>query len=203
MEHFPEQTWADFVRGVGLSGTTQQIETHLATGCSECTSALDLWRRFGTFAAREGEYVPPENLVRLAKLELASNQVTRPQAWTLASMVFDSLTQPLPVGVRSLAVNSRQVVYEADGLTLDLRFERKPHSNTISAAGQVLDKQAPLCWLGHAAVVLWTESGQMVVTTQANDYGEFQFEFEAQDQLCLSIATAGRRTLRIPLENLR
>lgn len=203
MEHFSEQRWADFVRGVGMSGTTREIEAHLATSCAECTIPFDLWLRLGRFAAREGDYAPPENLVRLVKLELASKQAAQPEAWTIASLVFDSAAQPLPVGVRSAAVSTRQFVYEAEGLTVDLGFQRKPQSNTISAVGQVLDKQAPHCWLVNAAIVLCTDKGQTIAATEANDYGEFQFEFEPQDQLRLSIITAGRRTLRISLGNLR
>jgi hypothetical protein len=72
----------------------------------------------------------------------------------------------------------------------------------ISASGQVLDKNVPLRWLGKAAIVLWNDRGQMLTKTEAGEYGEFQFEFEAQDQLRISIATADHRTLRIALGNL-
>jgi hypothetical protein len=202
MEHFSEQIWADFVRGVGASGTTQEIEGHLASGCPECKTAIALWGRLASLAAKEGDYAPPEDLVRLVKLQFASKQAAEPEGWMIASMIFDSATQPLPMGVRSGVARTRQVVYEAEGLTVDVRFERKQHSNTIFATGQVLDKEAPLCWLGNSAIVLWTDRGQMVTKTVANDYGEFQFEFEHQDQLRISIITANRRTLRIALGNL-
>jgi hypothetical protein len=202
MEHFSEQTWADFVRGVGASGTTQEMEGHLASACPECKTAMALWGRLASLAAKEGDYAPPENLVRLVKLQFAIKPAAEPEGWIIASMIFDSATQPLPMGVRSGVARTRQVVYEAEGLTVDVRFERKQHSNTISATGQVLDKEAPLCWLGNSAIVLWTDRGQMVTKTVANDYGEFQFEFEHQDQLRISIITANRRTLRIALGNL-
>jgi hypothetical protein len=202
MEHFPDHTWADYVRGVG-STAAPEIEEHLANGCPECKAAVDLWRGLGSFAAQEGDYAPPENLVQLVKLGLAGQHTVMPDPWIIAGIVFDSKMRTLPAGIRSAAVTTRQVVYEGEGLTVDVRFERKPNSKTISAAGQVLDKQVPLRWLGNAAIVLWTDGGQMLATTEANDYGEFQFEFESQDQLRISIATAGRRTLRIPLGNLR
>jgi len=202
MEHFPDQTWADFVRGAGLCANAQDIEAHLANRCPECKTAFDLWRGLGAFAAKESEYTPPPDLVRMVKLEFASQYPAEPAGWTFAGMVFDSMNQPLPAGIRSAAASTRQVVYEGEGLTVDVRFERKPHSNRISAAGQVLDKQVPLRWLGNAAVVIWTDGGQMLATTEANDFGEFQFEFESHDQLRISIATEGRRTLRIPLGNL-
>jgi hypothetical protein len=202
MAHFSEQTWADFVRGVCASGTTQEVEEHLASSCSECETTRAVWDRISQFAARESDYGPPENLVRLVKLQFAGQRLAEPEVGLIASMIFDSATQPLPMGVRSGTASTRQIVYEAEGLTVDLRLERKPHSSTFSAAGQVLDKDAPLSWLGNAAIVLWTDKGEMVTKTVANDYGEFQFEFEHEDQLRISIITANRKTLRIALGNL-
>jgi anti-sigma factor RsiW len=203
MEHFSEQTWADFVRGVGASGTSLELEGHLAADCEECKASFALWGRLASLAAKEGDYAPPESLIRLVKLHFASKQKAEPQGWMIARLIFDSATQPLPMGVRSGAASTRQVVYEAEGLTVDLRFERKQHSNTIAASGQVLDKEAPRSWLGNAAaIVLWTDKGQMVTKTLANNHGEFHFEFELQDQLRISIITANYRTLRMALGNL-
>jgi hypothetical protein len=202
MQHFSEETWTDFVRGVSIPATRQAVEAHLAAGCAECSIAADFWSRIEAFTAKEGEYVPPENSVRLVKLGFACKQPEEEGGWTFARQIFDSMAQPLPIGVRSGAVSTRQVVYEVEGLTVDLRFERKACSNTISASGQVLDRQAPLGWLEDASLVLWTENGRMITTTKANDHGEFQFEFEAQDHLRISIVSVGRKTVRIPLGKL-
>ena len=136
------------------------------------------------------------------KLEIGCAQPVEKYDWVSAKLIFDNMAQPLTVGIRSGAVSTRQVVYEAEGLTVDLRFERKPCSNLISASGQVLDRQAPLGWLDDASVILWSATGKMIITTNANDHGEFQFDFEAQDHLRLSIVSAGRRTVRIPLGRL-
>jgi hypothetical protein len=202
MAHFSEQTWADFVRGVGASGATLEVQEHLESRCPECKNNFAAWDRVAQLATRESNYAPPENLVRLVKLQFAHRQSAEPEVGLIASMIFDSATQPLLMGVRSGTASTRQIVYEAEGLTVDLRLERKPHSSTFSAAGQVLDKDAPLSWLGNAAIVLWNEKGHMLTKTVANDYGEFQFEFEHEDQLRISIITANRKTLRIALGNL-
>ena len=202
MGHFSEQTWADFVRGVSASGTAEEVEEHLASSCPECKTASAVWGRIARLAAKERDYVPPDNLVRLVKLQLADQQWAEPEVGLMASIIFDNATQPLPMGIRSGSAGTRQILYEAEGLTVDLRFERKPHSSTFSAAGQVLDKEAPVNWLGDAAIVLWNEKGQMLTKTVANEYGEFQFEFEHEDQLRISIITANRKTVRIALGNL-
>jgi hypothetical protein len=178
--------WADFVRGIGTSET---VKEHLGSSCPECETTLAVWGRIAQLAARESAYAAPENLVRLVKLQFADQQLSQREDGLIASMIFDSATQLLPMGVRSGGASTRQIVYEAEGLTVDLRLERKPHSSTFSAAG-------------NAAIVLWNEKGHMLTKTVANDYGEFQFEFEHEDQLRISIITANRKTLRIALGNL-
>lgn len=199
MSHFSEQQWADWVRGVAVAENTA-VQAHIASNCRDCKSALDFWRRIGDLASAEASYAPPENLVRRLKLEFAHQHPSEENM--LASMVYDSLRQPLPVGIRGAALGMRQVLYEAEGLTIDLRLEQKHNSNSIHASGQVLSKDVPLCWVNEAAIVLWNEKGQMVTTTETNHHGEFQFEFQAEDQLRLTIASQGRKTLRISLGNL-
>lgn len=203
MEHFSEQTWADFVRKAGAPATAQEINAHLAANCSGCKTDFRLWGKMADFVAKERSYAPPENLVRRMKLEFAATKAVQPEEFSIAELIFDSTRQPLTAGIRSSAAARMQhFVYEAEGLNVHLSFERRPNSSTIFATGQVLDKQAPLCWLGSAAVVLWSDNGKVVSIVEANGYGEFQMEFQPQDQLRLSIAAVGRKTLRIPLGNM-
>jgi hypothetical protein len=199
MQHFPEETWIDFIHQLEGHETAQKIEQHLAADCSQCKTAFDIWRQMATFAANESAYAPPENLVRLAKLEFGHAQPAQQEDFTVASLIFDSAAQLLPVGIRSGASSTQQVVYEAEGLNVHLSFERKPHSGTIVATGQVLDAQEPFCWLGNTAVVLWSDKGQVIATVETDGYGEFQLEFKPQDQMRISVASAHRKTVRIPL----
>lgn len=199
MEHFSDQTWADFVRGVGTSENAQQVEKHLAESCLQCKTALASWQHLQGLGVREEQYTAPDNLVRLARVHFEISQPAAKRNRLLATLAFDTAAQPLPVGIRGGTINARQVIYEAEGLTVDLRFERKHQSNLISVAGQVLDREAPLNWLSNAAIVLLTEKGQMVTKAEANDYGEFHLEFEPQSQLRMSVITQGRKTLRIAL----
>jgi hypothetical protein len=201
MRHFSDERWADFVRGVSGSEISRGIRTHLDTGCPKCHTALDAWRRVQRLATEEAACTPPENLVRLVKLGFASHE-KQPRKWTLASLVFDSFAQPLPAGVRSGALNVWQVVYEAEGLTVDLRFGRRAHSKELHLIGQVLDKQKARA-SQSATIELSTEQDQLVGATSVNASGEFQVEFEAKDDLWLSIKSEDRNTVRIPLTNPR
>jgi hypothetical protein len=202
MDHFSEQAWADFARGFHASAKAKGIKAHIAAGCMNCKGERDFWGRVQTMASAESAYNTPENLVRLAKLEFTARQEFQAEKWSLASVLFDSLSQPLLAGVRASAAVARQVVYEAEGLTVDLRFDLVVPSGKVSAVGQILDSRIPHERLIGSPVVVWTENGQLVATTTANSYGEFQLEFEARDDLRLTARVGGRR-VRMPLAHLK
>jgi hypothetical protein len=201
MQHFSELVWADHVRGISSSNCN--VESHLASGCNACAATLGMWKEVSMFAARECNYIPPENAARMAKLEFAATRVQDNASALTANLVFDTLSQPALAGVRSVAAAARQMVYEADGVTVDLRFDRQPHSNTIHLIGQVLDRRVPRVSLGHTAVMLWTERGLPILETRTNEFGEFNLEIQAEDHLKLSIQAVGGTIIRIPLTNLK
>jgi len=203
MEHFSEQSWADVARGISASAKAQGIQAHLAASCLNCKQSHDFWTRLYSVAQAETTYAPPENLVRMMKLEFAAKYAAQPakaEKWSLATVLFDSVLQPLPAGVRSSAATARQMVFEAEGLTVDLRFDRMANVRAISVVGQVLDKAVPRQPLAGSPIVLWTEDGQLLATTEANEFGEFQLEFIPQNDLRLT-AKVGHRKVQIPLAN--
>jgi len=204
MEHFSDQVWADFVRETGNSESGEPLKAHLASGCPECMAARDLWSQMRAFAETEERYAVPENAVRLLKLEFARQYSQKSPQAGFADLVFDSLAQSVPAGVRTGITAARQVVYEADGLTVDLRFEKSHQAQKICAVGQVLDKHVPEAAVGNgAAVMLWTAQGLPVLQTTPNEHGEFEFEFVNEDNMRLSIEMHGRSPMRINLPELK
>lgn len=201
MAHFSEETWADFVRGICDAKTKSEINSHLDRKCRTCVPAFETWKQVSAAATHEISYAPPEDVVRMAKQEFAVKHASEPAQWSVAKLVFDTLAQPLAAGVRSGTAKARQLVYEAEGLTVDLRLDTHPRSKRVSAVGQVFDKRFATA-LGHAAVVLWTNKGNPILETRANERGEFQLEFEAQPELRISIEAGGRMPIRIPLAPL-
>jgi hypothetical protein len=136
-------------------------------------------------------------------VEFEARNVRRKNAPIMARLVFDTLGQPLTAGIRSAAATARQLVYEAEGLTVDVRLDAQSQSKTVLAIGQILDKRMPLIPSTEASVTLWTEKGLPLVETRPNQFGEFHLEFEAQDNLRLSVTVLGRTPILIPLANLR
>jgi hypothetical protein len=202
MEHVSESRWVDFVRGVSGPAISADIRAHVGAGCPKCETALDGWSRVRRLATKENVYAPPENLVRLVKLGFASNPANQPRKWTLADLVFDSFAQPLSAGVRSGALNVWQVVYEAEGVTVDLRFGRRSQSNSVHLIGQVLNKKELRAWQ-NATIELATEQEELVATSGVSAMGEFHIEFEAAEHLWLSVKAEGCNSVRLPLTNPR
>src|ERR1700751_4006029 len=110
--------------------------------------------------------------------------------------------RPVLAGVRSAAAAARQMVYEAEGFTVDLRFDRKPHSNAVHLIGQILDSARTGTLLRTLPVTLCTDTDVLIAEGSTNDLGEFHLEFEALDHLRLSIWTRSK-LIRIVLANLR
>src|SRR6202795_2271748 len=214
MEHFAERSWVDFVRGVSGPEISGDIKTHLSAGCPECKTSHDDWSRVRRLASEEAAYEPPENLVRLVKLGFRTESAQEPRKWTLANLVFDSFTQPLLHGVRSGAVNVAagnagwagiggvrvwQVVHEADGLTVDLRFSHRTQSQAVQLVGQVFDNQAVRPLQNSAIMELWTDRARVIAPSAVSALGELKIEFEVKDRILLSVKAAGRTTVRISL----
>jgi len=201
MQHFSEQAWADFVRGVSESETKANIESHLARGCCDCGATSDVWNQLQTIVSNEKSYMPPESAVRMVTLEFVTTN-SQEQASVLANLLFDTFVQPLAAGIRSGAAVARQLVYEAEGLTVDLRLDSQSPSGKILVVGQVLDQRLPRVSPRGVSIALWTPKGQPFLEVSPNESGEFQLEVNAQDDLRLLIEVAGRKTIRIPLANL-
>ena len=194
MEHFAEENWADFVRGINRAEISDNIAAHLASACPPCQAAFEMWRQVRTKADNEASV--------MVKMEFAIQNLKEPQNPLDGRLVFDTQMHPLTAGIRAGAVTARQLVYEADGLTVDLRLDVQAQSTKVCAIGQILDKRAPRSSFRDACVILWNEKGLPILTTKTSDFGEFHLEFEVQDNLRLSIQIAGQRPVRIPLANL-
>jgi hypothetical protein len=200
MPHFSEEVFADYVRGLDVFAH-KELQSHVANDCSQCLKDMKLWRQLGAIGARENTYCPPPDSLRMVKLEFEASHVQENE--TLGKVVFDSFSQPALVGVRSAAAAAaRQMVFEADGMMVDLRFDRPPRSACVSLIGQVLNHKAPRVSLANAAVMLWTEKGLVLAETTTNTLGEFHLEFEPQTRLRLSIEGVAGKVIRIPLSNL-
>ena len=104
----------------------------------------------------------------------------------VARLVLDTFLQPLPAGIRHMQPDTRQLVYEAASLTVDLSFESAPDSNRMTLLGQIMRASDPLGPLHGVPVVLKNKRGPMGLR-MTNEVGEFSFEFENERSVSLEI----------------
>ena len=130
--------------------------------------AADLWPRL------ESMVYPQLGIRRITKV---------------ARLVFDTLLQPLPAGIRHLQPDTRQLVYEAPALTADIAFERFPDSPRTMLTGQIMRTNSPQIPLNGVPVVLNGQQGPLGLTI-TNEAGEFSFELQNERTILLEIEVA-------------
>jgi hypothetical protein len=198
VKHFSEQVWIDFVRGTGSATWNCEIDAHLASNCTECLGAHTRWQQVYAIVTGEPNLAEPERLNTVASDELRSTQTPESGAWIMARSVFDSLHRPVSAGIRSGVSDTRQMLFDAEGTMVDLVLEIRPQSNTVSLAGQVVYRDRVSVAPRGASIVSWTDQGRRLAKARANEWGEFQMEFVAQERLRLSVEIVGSKPIRIP-----
>ena len=180
MSCYTPEKWVDFVRGTMLPEQTADVERHLHSGCPRCSKASSLWRSLADFAKRQVFYEPPESVVRVVKESFSHALAPKasPGFTLVASLVFDSLRQPRPEGVRrSRRPVPQQLLYAAGDYLVDLRVEGA--SKRVILVGQVLRSSKPGEPIPSIPVTLQLGSEPLAKST-SNPFGEFQFEFDFQ-----------------------
>ena len=104
----------------------------------------------------------------------------------VARLVLDTFLQPLPAGIRHMQPDTRQLVYKAASLTVDLSFESAPDSSRMTLLGQIMRASDLLSPLNGVPVVLKNKRGPMGLR-MTNEVGEFSFEFENERSVSLEI----------------
>ena len=93
----------------------------------------------------------------------------------VANLVYDSLNEPLPQGVRRSDVAARQAGYEADDLRMDVKIQALDEE-TIAIVGQLTaqtdDGPESARWLPIAL----NKDERIIKISTTNQFGEFLFE---------------------------
>lgn len=203
MKHFSIWQWADFVRGLGEDAARSEMDAHLASRCSRCQRIVHLLRRVAVAAHGEAGYEPPEHAIQFAKavyLLSSPEKISFPRL--VARLVYDSLREPLPAGMRGLDRPSRHAMYEAGSYCLDLQIEQQHASGPVTLIGQLADRDNPMT--STPEVPVWVmERNSLVASALCNRFGEFQLEYAPRLHLRLHvpIRAAGKR-LEVSLDRL-
>jgi CheY-like chemotaxis protein len=115
----------------------------------------------------------------------------------IARLIFDSFRYPLPAGVRGVSPGIRQIAYQYKQAIIDLAIDFTEKPSRISLAGQVLDRERK--GKNEDLPVLLVDGTGTRVRTATNQFGEFQMEFESDDDLSIQVRLGERCWVSIPL----
>jgi hypothetical protein len=197
VKHLTATDAADFVRGVSARVARQRIEKHLATGCARCTRAVTLYRRVASTARDESQWDPPPAVVARAA-DIFAIPAPRVEPLThrfVPRLIFDSLRQPLPAGMRASNSVTRHVLYRADDFFIDLRIDREHGARRGSIVGQVAPRT-------DTVSVLLIDRRNIVARLSVNAFGEFHFDYDTRAQMRLRILFGEQTGLDLPLSRL-
>ncbi len=186
--HFDITEWADYVRDVVPAEQREQMLAHLQTGCSKCEKLQAVLSRFANICTREAAYEVPRVAEQQVKALVGLHKTPRRSALQrlLGSLVYDSVNDPQPVGVRGTHQINRQVLFHAGDYSVDLRFEHEKGSASMVLVGQIANQNAPEEKLGNIPVIL--VAGQREITRSiSNTFGEFQLEYVPEGDLRLVV----------------
>jgi hypothetical protein len=202
MKHFSLEQWTDFVRGVGEEGSRIAMAAHLDAGCARCARSVDVLRRAANVLATDTHYQVPEYALRCARAIFSTQRPPSRSPRVPIHLVYDSIREPLPAGIRSSERLSRRALYQAENYFLDLRLERDPGSPRLNLVGQLANCDTPTqqpC----GVLVLLAAGEDVVARAVTNRFGEFELEYEpaANLRLLMPIDVSGGR-IELPLSKM-
>ena len=119
----------------------------------------------------------------------------------MARLVYDSLREPLPAGLRADAHAARHAVFETADLFIDLRVEREHDRPSMRLVGQ-LTHRADANRMMTVSPVLLLDRTAVVGHAVSNRFGEFQMDYPPGRDLRLCIAFAPDHRVEVSLNQL-
>jgi hypothetical protein len=204
VRHFAAEELADFARGAAPGEIEGEMRRHLEAGCEECAATLRLWTVVHATARREDDYQPPESALRIVRASFRVVRSELARRRSLARLVFDSLNQPLALGLRSRAVAPRQQLFMRGRFRIDTRIEPSLERGLkhTTLVGQVIENPPPqpgAAGAGWGPTVLLYAAERPLAAANANRYGEFHLEFEPAEDLRLWVVITDEEPIQIKL----
>jgi hypothetical protein len=156
-------------------------KAHIAT-CSSCFNQLQDWQRVHALLKRENLEDAPKPVTVLANSIFEPPATRRTLRELVASVVFDSFSQPALAGARGASA-ARQLLLTAEDIDVHLRVWTLGTERRI--AGQILSRDKSTDLIGARLHLL--NNGQRIGTAEANRFGEFEFDEVVEGALDLEI----------------
>jgi len=193
VRHFDITEWADYVRSTVSSNQNKLMQAHLQSGCSKCERLKGILSKFAAVCSREAAYQIPRAAEQQVKAMIGLAKAPRRSAlqrlWAI--LVYDSVNDPQPVGVRGTHQINRQVLFHAGDYSVDLRFEHEKGSASMVLVGQIANQKTPDELLANLPVIL-VAGNREVTRSISNTFGEFQLEYVPESDLRLLVPLESR-----------
>jgi len=205
MKHIETGFLVDYARGLAGEADHPALEAHLASGCPSCQRQASVLGKLASTARVDLGYEPPQGVVDRAEGIFPSRppkKAGESLRTILARLVYDSLLDPLPAGVRATDRPS-QALYEAAEYAVDLHMSREQVGREHGAprmivVGQIADRRRPGRWVADKPVVLM--SGREVAAQGlSSEHGEFHLECASTDDLHLQVAVEAETRIDVSL----
>jgi hypothetical protein len=176
-----------------LSGSeADRLSAHLAAGCQTCGETRSWYTSLKTIVTGDDSCEPPpwvlKRAVRMFEIERARPRLIERVGQKIASLVFDSLTRPAVVGVRSTETANRQLLYRAGDYSIDLQVAPSDQSRA-DLTGQIL-KEGETVFESVAGLSLsLSREGEPVCSITTNEMGEFKIRSIQQGEYDLNVET--------------
>ena len=205
--HKRADQYVDAARGTLNAAELVALERH-AVQCEQCAKELRFWRRVVGMLDRDVAYDPPPRVVATARASFVAPRRTESREpagqkgirTLLANLMFDTFQEAIPMGVRAAGTGTRQLVYAAGPLSIDLRLESS-RQRRIVVTGQIVSTDEPI-HRGEGAGVTVVAADTTVAGTAANQFGQFACEFERAGGLKLVVILKDGTEIGIPLDRL-
>ena len=185
MRHISREDLIDYVDGVALDIKRMGVEEHLK-GCNECAELKQEYHAMIARLQEDSSFEPPAELLQWAVRLF--QPVIQPKAGGLrkfvASLVFDTLDQPMFAGVRRVGAPPRQLLFRAGDVDVDVKIESMEANDRITLVGQVLSGAAK--FFDNTPIKLESH-GLVRYLTKTNVVGEFSFDEVPKDTYHLSV----------------
>jgi len=217
MKHFRDEEWLDYVRGLSPEPQRAAMERSLSEGCQDCRKIFAFWRLTLEVGARESACHVPDDAVDAA-VDASAVWIRRYRLRSTARKsrrIFDSFLRPALAGVRGASgvggragargaagflgasAGARRLLAVSGQWTIDLRLEAAG-DNRVLMVGQVLrsGEQTGAPGAGEAIVMRGDDT---LARTAANQFGEFQLQYGAGQNLRLYVEIPDERPIVVEL----
>jgi len=182
----------DYLDGRFAADEASRVTAHIESGCQQCAASREWYEKVRLIAATDDMPEPPPWVLKHA-LRIFENRRARPRlverlGRAVAWLVFDSLARPAVAGVRSTETSNRQLLYRAGDYSIDLQVAPSSQSRA-DLIGQVLREGEAM--FGSVADIRLelSRGGEVLLSTAANEMGEFVFKDLGQGEYDLLVET--------------